>query len=47
VIRSGLTAADTIIVDGIQRVRPGAQVNPVMQPLEAPASLAANLPSGA
>src|SRR5262249_17758203 len=28
VIRSGLTADDTVIVDGLVRVRPGAKVTP-------------------
>jgi RND family efflux transporter MFP subunit len=46
VIRSGLTPQDTVVVDGLQRVRPGIEVTPVSKPLEAPASLAANLPSG-
>jgi len=45
VIRSGLTPEDRVVVDGLQRVRPGAQVQPVMKPLEAPESLATNLPS--
>jgi len=46
VIRSGLGAQDTVVVDGLQRVRPGIEVTPVAKPLEVPASLAANLPSG-
>ncbi len=31
VVSEGLTDGDTIIVEGIQKVRPGAKVNPVMQ----------------
>lgn len=45
VIRSGLTKEDRIVVDGIQRLRPGMQVQVVSRSLEAPESLAANLPS--
>lgn len=35
VVRSGLTAGESVVIDGLQRIRPGAQVTPVP---EAPAS---------
>jgi multidrug efflux system membrane fusion protein len=35
VVRSGLTAGESVVIDGLQRIRPGAKVTPVP---EAPAS---------
>lgn len=37
VIRDGLAPTDKVIVSGIQRVRPGAPVTPVLEPLADPA----------
>ena len=34
VVRSGVTAGDLVIVNGLQRVRPGAKVEPEMAPME-------------
>ena len=34
VVRSGLEAGESIIVNGLQRVRPGAQVTPVVEQME-------------
>jgi multidrug efflux system membrane fusion protein len=34
VVRSGLEAGDSIIVNGLQRVRPGAQVTPVVEQMD-------------
>ncbi len=33
IVKSGLTAADSIVVNGLQRVRPGAQVAPEVVPM--------------
>jgi len=33
IVKSGLTAADSIVVNGLQRVRPGAQVAPEIVPM--------------
>jgi RND family efflux transporter MFP subunit len=38
VIRTGLTGEERVIVSGIQRVRPGAPVTPVLEPLAATAA---------
>jgi len=37
VVRSGLSKGDLIVVNGLQRVRPGMKVEPVTVPMEAPA----------
>ena len=34
VVRSGLEAGDSVIVNGLQRVRPGAQVTPVVEQMD-------------
>jgi membrane fusion protein (multidrug efflux system) len=34
VIDAGLEAGDTIVVEGVQKVRPGIKVNPVPLPVE-------------
>ena len=34
VVRSGVAANDLIVVNGLQRVRPGAKVTPAVQPME-------------
>ena len=34
VVRSGLEAGESVIVNGLQRVRPGAQVTPVVEPMD-------------
>jgi RND family efflux transporter MFP subunit len=39
VIRTGLTPEDWVIVNGVQRARPGAKVDPVRQPLPAEQAL--------
>jgi multidrug efflux system membrane fusion protein len=42
VVTSGLKAGEHVVVDGLQRVRPGAPVAPQVVPMEAPASSAAS-----
>jgi len=37
VVQSGLAAGETVVVNGLQRVRPGAQVNPQHVAMGAPA----------
>jgi membrane fusion protein, multidrug efflux system len=39
VVRSGLKADDTVIVNGLQRVRPGAPVDPVIVAMDQPPAL--------
>jgi RND family efflux transporter MFP subunit len=34
VVRSGLDAGESVIVNGLQRVRPGAQVTPVVEQMD-------------
>jgi len=34
VVRSGLEVGESVIVNGLQRVRPGAQVTPVVEPMD-------------
>lgn len=41
VVRSGLKAGEKIVVNGLQRVRPGAPVTPQIVPMDAPATAAA------
>ena len=41
-VRSGLANGDLIVVNGLQRVRPGMKVEPVTVPMEAPAQGAPN-----
>ncbi|MGY4494203.1 multidrug efflux RND transporter periplasmic adaptor subunit MexE [Pseudomonas sp. TE3610] len=41
IVRSGLAKDDTIVINGLQRVRPGAQVDPQDAPMASPATLAA------
>jgi membrane fusion protein, multidrug efflux system len=36
VVRGGLSAGDLVVVNGLQRVRPGMKVEPVIQPMEPP-----------
>jgi multidrug efflux system membrane fusion protein len=38
VVRSGLREGDTIVVNGLQHVRPGAHIDPVKGPMEMPAA---------
>jgi multidrug efflux system membrane fusion protein len=38
VITSGLKAGERVVVDGLQRVRPGAPVAPQMVPMEGEAA---------
>jgi multidrug efflux system membrane fusion protein len=40
VVTSGLKAGERVVVDGLQRVRPGAPIAPQMVPMEAPAASA-------
>jgi multidrug efflux system membrane fusion protein len=44
VVRSGVKAGEKIVVNGLQRVRPGAPVAPQIVPMDsaAPVALAAN-----
>ena len=39
IIRSGLSAEDNVVISGLQRVRPGAQVSPVLEQIKLPAAL--------
>ena len=41
IVRSGLAKDDTIVVNGLQRVRPGSQVDPQSSEMASPATLAA------
>ncbi|MGC1331526.1 efflux RND transporter periplasmic adaptor subunit, partial [Pseudomonas sp.] len=41
IVRSGLAKDDTIVINGLQRVRPGTQVDPEDAPMASPATLAA------
>ncbi|WP_159701001.1 efflux RND transporter periplasmic adaptor subunit [Massilia sp. 9I] len=41
VVRSGLKAGEKIVVNGLQRVRPGSPVTPQIVPMDAPATAAA------
>jgi len=41
IVRSGLAKDDTIVINGLQRVRPGSQVDPEDAPMASPATLAA------
>ncbi|GAB2906847.1 efflux RND transporter periplasmic adaptor subunit [Paralcaligenes sp. KSB-10] len=45
VIQSGLKAGERIVVNGLQRVRPGDQLNPKIVLMESPRSLAASDPA--
>ena len=47
VITAGLTAGERVIVDGLQRVRPGAPVAPQLVPMSGPAASAASSASAA
>ena len=42
VVTSGLKAGDLVVVDGLQRVRPGAPVQPIAANLAGPADRAVN-----
>lgn len=44
VVRSGLTAGEKIVVNGLQRVRPGEPLAPRLVPMEAVPALAAHVP---
>ena len=44
VVRSGLKPGDLVVVNGLQRVRPGMKVDPVNVPMEAPPAPAAGAP---
>ena len=37
VVTDGLKAGDTVIIDGIRRVRPGMEIKPIVVPMEKPA----------
>ena len=41
VVRSGLTAGEVVVVNGLQRVRPGVKVDPESTPMDPPAAGAA------
>jgi multidrug efflux system membrane fusion protein len=41
IVRSGLTKDDTIVVKGLQRVRPGTPVDPEVTPMASPETIAA------
>ncbi|MBD8481649.1 multidrug efflux RND transporter periplasmic adaptor subunit MexE [Pseudomonas coleopterorum] len=41
IVRSGLNKGDRIVINGLQRVRPGAQVDPEVAQMASPATLAA------
>ena len=41
VVRSGLAAGDVVVVNGLQRVRPGVKVDPERTPMDPPAAGAA------
>ncbi len=45
VVTSGLKAGERVVVDGLQRVRPGAPVAPQMVPMEGEAASAASAPA--
>jgi multidrug efflux system membrane fusion protein len=47
VVRSGLAAGEVIVVNGLQRVRPGAKVDPVVAPMDPPADASAAAPAEA
>jgi multidrug efflux system membrane fusion protein len=47
VVRSGLAKGDLVVVNGLQRVRPGMKVDPVTVPMEAAASAANGSPAPA
>lgn len=47
VVERGLKAGERIVVNGLQRVRPGALIAPTEVPMEAPASVAPKLASAA
>jgi multidrug efflux system membrane fusion protein len=41
IVRSGLAAGESVVVNGLQRVRPGAKVDPMLAPMEPPADASA------
>ena len=47
VVTSGLKAGERIVVDGLQRVRPGAPVAPQVVPMDGPAGGASGAAAGA
>jgi len=46
VVSSGLKAGERIVVDGLQRVRPGAPVAPQVVPMDAPQGGASSAAGG-
>jgi len=42
IVTAGLHAGERVIVDGLQKVQPGAPVAPHMVPMQPPATAAAN-----
>ena len=44
VVEKGVTEADRIVIDGLQKARPGAKVKPVLKPLGAPEAPSASPP---
>jgi membrane fusion protein, multidrug efflux system len=47
VVRSGLAAGDLVVVNGLQRVRPGMKVDPAVVPMEPQAGVEAGSPAPA
>jgi membrane fusion protein (multidrug efflux system) len=45
IVKSGLKAGERVIVDGVQKVRPGMQVKAVTKSLDAPAAAPAPAPA--
>jgi hypothetical protein len=43
VVRSGLTAGDIVVVNGLQRIRPGMKVDPVTATMDERATAAQTL----
>jgi len=44
IVRDGLKPGERVVVEGLQRVRPGMQVKPVAKPSEPPAAKPAGKP---
>ncbi len=45
-VRSGLKAGDVIVVNGLQKIRPGMAVSPTTVPMSAPSELDKQFPAG-
>ncbi|QJB57145.1 efflux RND transporter periplasmic adaptor subunit [Pseudodesulfovibrio sp. zrk46] len=43
VVTEGLNAGDTVIIDGIRRVRPGMEIKPIVVPMDTPQNEAASM----